>query len=204
METPLEQRLEFLEQSRVSHFNLASLAANASVRMSTILAWMVIKRSLSLIFGYTSLIRSRNFVSAIPLIRMQLDNLLRFRAAFISPDINHFVASVIAGKEIRDLRDAQGHKMTDRYLQRRFQPDYPWLEGLYKSSSGYIHLSDAHFSNVIRAKPGAEEGEIEAYIGPDDKMVSPEAYAHATEDMILATHQLLSFIAGWAKSSSAQ
>jgi len=200
MEGAPSPRLDFLEDSRKSHFNLASLAAAAGVRMDTILAWMVLKRSLSLVFGYTSLIRSSNFVSAVPLIRMQIDNLLRFRAAFLAPDINEFVASVIEGTEIRDLTDTKGHKMTDRYLQTQFAAEYPWLENLYRSTSGYVHLSDAHFANAIRAKPGGEQGQIEAYIGPDDKMISPEIYAQATEDMIRATYELLSFMEAWVRS----
>jgi hypothetical protein len=199
MEASPEVRLAFLEKSRESHFKLASLAAIAGVRMDTILAWMVLKRSLSLVFGYTSLIRSSNFVSAVPLIRMQIDNLLRFRAAFLAPDISEFVASVIEGAEIRELRDADDHRMTDHYLQRQFAMDYPWLESLYRSTSGYIHLSDAHFANAIRAKPGGER-QIEAYIGPDDKMISPQIYAEATENMIRATYELLSFMEAWAKS----
>jgi len=201
MKAAPEVRLEFLEKSRDSHLNLASLAAIAGVRMDTILAWMVLKRSLSLVFGYTSLIRSSNFVSAVPLIRMQVDNLLRFKAAFLARDISEFVASVIEGTEIRDLRDAHGNKMTDRYLQRQFAADYPWLEGLYRSTSGYIHLSDAHFANAIRAKPGGKR-QIEAYIGPHDKMISPEIYAEATENMIRATYELLSYMGAWAKSTA--
>jgi hypothetical protein len=169
--------------------------------MDTILAWMVLKRSLSLVFGYTSLIRSSNFVSAVPLIRMQIDNLLRFRAAFLAPDISEFVASVIEGKEIRDLADTKGRKMTDRYLQSQFATEYPWLEELYRSTSGYIHLSDAHFANAIRAKPGGEQRQIEAYIGPDDKMISPEIYAEATENMIRATYELLTFMESWVRSA---
>jgi hypothetical protein len=133
---------------------------------------------------------------------MQIDNLLRFRAAFLAPDISEFVASVIEGTEVRDLHDSNGHKMTDRFLQKQFAADYPWLEGLYRSTSGYIHLSDAHFANAIRAKPGGERGQIEAYIGPDDKMISPETYTQATEDMIRVTYELLSFMEAWAVSAA--
>jgi hypothetical protein len=76
--------------------------------------------------------------------------------------------------------------------------EYSWLKNTYKNTSGYIHLSEKHFSNTLRASKSGIEGVLDIYIGPDDKMVSDEVYQEAIEDMILVTHTLLTFIGNWA------
>jgi hypothetical protein len=171
------------------------------MQMEDFLALMVLKRSLALIFGFTSLIRAKNFVSATPLVRLQIDNLLRFRAAFMVEDKDKFVASILDGVEVRQMPDRYGNRMTDAYLQNKLSSEYPWLKDLYKQTSGYIHLSEQHFLNTVRAKKGGQEGEIEVYIGPDDKMVSPEVYSESVETMILVTYELLKFLGDWAANA---
>ena len=91
--------------------------------------------------------------------------------------------------------------MTDAYLQSKLSEEYDWLDNVYKKTSGYIHLSEAHFLNTVRAKEGTEktsdEMHVEFYIGPDDKMVSDEVYLEATENMILATYEVLQSVHRW-------
>jgi len=196
MEQTLEERLAFLEESKHSHFNIAERMFSQSAPIG-IYALMVLKRSLSLVFGFAKMIRDRNFLCAAPLIRLQIDNLLRFRAAFLVPNQSQFVVDVIQGKEVRQLQDRTGKKMTDAYLQDVLSSEYPWLKDAYKKTSGYIHLSEEHFFNTVRASSTSREGAIEAYIGPDDKLVSDEIYQEALEDMILVTHSLLTYLADW-------
>jgi hypothetical protein len=196
MEKPFEERLEFLEESKHSHFKITELISD-QVGPIDIYAFMVLKRSISLVFGFVKMLRDRNFICAAPLIRLQIDNLLRFRAAFLVPNIDQFVVDVIKGKEVRHQKDRSGKKMTDAHLQEVLSSDYPWLRDTYKKTSGYVHLSEEHFFNTVRSSKSGKEGAIEAYIGPDDKLVSYEIYQKALEDMILVTHSLLTFLADW-------
>lgn len=200
----LEIRLKFLEESKESHFNFAKCSSSVHFYMPDILIFMVLKRSLSLVFGFTQLIRAKNFICAVPLVRLQIDNLLRFRAAFMVENIDEFVLSVLQGTEVRKLRDSDGKKMTDAYLQSKLSAEYNWLKNIYKKTSGYIHLSEAHFLNTVRVKEGIEktsdEIHIEFYIGSDDKMISNEVYLEATENMILATYEVLQSVQGWTSS----
>ena len=165
--------------------------------MIDIYAFMVLKRSLSLIFGFSSMIRNENFLCAAPLVRLQIDNLLRFRAAFLVDDQDNFVNVVIHGKHVRHFRDRSGKKLTDAYLKKHFSEEYPWLEDFYNKASGYIHLSELHFLNTIRKARTGQDGVIEAYIGPDDQMVSNEVYLQAIEEMIIITYSLLETFASW-------
>jgi len=196
MQQTLEQRLAFLEGSKHSHFNIAKRICG-QIEPIGIYALMVLKRSLSLIFGFAKMIRDRNFLCAAPLIRLQIDNLLRFHAAFLASNQSQFVIDVIQGKEVRQLKDCTGKKMTDAYLQDVLSTQYPWLKATYKKTSGYIHLSEEHFFNTVRARSAGQEGAIEAYIGPDDKLVSDEIYQQALEDMILVSNSLLTYLVNW-------
>jgi hypothetical protein len=198
MELELEERLAFLEESKCSHFNIVGEISDHFEPVIGIYAYMVLKRSLSLVFGFSTMLRARNFLCAAPLIRLQIDNLLRFRAAFLVADQSQFVVDVLQGKQVRKLKDRNGKDMTDFYLQRVLSSDYPWLEDTYKKTSGYVHLSEEHFFNTVRASKSGRRGAFEAYIGADDKLVSDEIYQEALEDMILVTHSLLTYLADWA------
>jgi hypothetical protein len=50
-----------------------------------LLAVAAMNRSLCLISGFRTLIASKNFISAAPLLRLQIDNCLRFFAAELAP-----------------------------------------------------------------------------------------------------------------------
>lgn len=198
MKQAFEERLLFLEESKLSHFNISEEILNQITPLS-IYALMVLKRSLSLVFGFTSMMRQKNFLCAAPIIRLQIDNLLRFRAAFLVDNQSGFVVDVLEGKEVRNLKDRSDKRMTDAYLQDKLSNDYPWIKSTYKKTSGYIHLSEEHFHNTVRRKDGGEVREIELYIGADDQMVSPDkVYEDALENMILVTHSMLTFIGNWA------
>jgi hypothetical protein len=199
MENEIDTRLRFLEESRHSHYRIVEVMhISEGFSLLDIFAWMVLKRSISLVYGFVALIRARNFISAAPLVRLQIDNLLRFRAAFLVADSDEFIRSVLSGTSIRGFKDKDKKKMTDAYLQQRLLSEYPWIQEIYKKTSGYVHLSEEHFFNTVRAS-GKGEGAIEAYIGPDDRMVSSGIYSEAVETMILVTHSLLTYMAEWVQ-----
>lgn len=205
MNNTINERLAFLGQSKQTHFNIAE-KLSGEIGPIDIYAFMVLKRSMSLVFGFTELIRQKNFLCAAPLIRLQIDNLLRFRASFQVDNQSQFVVDVLQENEVRKLKDRYGKNMTDVHLQDVFENEYPWLKGTYKNTSGYVNLSEKHFFNTIRASENGKDGVLNIYIGPEDKMVSDEVYEGAIEEMILVTHALLTFIGNWAiiknKSSS--
>ncbi len=201
MNNTIGERLTFLEESKTSHFNITEMLSG-QVAPIDIYAFMVLKRSISLVFGFTELIRNKNFLCAAPLIRLQIDNLLRFHAAFLVENQSQFVVDVLQEKEVRKLKDRFGKSMTDAHLQEVLESEYSWLKDVYKNTSGYVHLSEKHFFNTLRASESGEEGVLDIYIGPDDKMVSDEVYEGAVEDMIRVTHALLTFIGNWALSKN--
>ena len=112
----------------------------------------VLNRSIKLISGFAALISDENYLCAIPLIRLQLDNSLRFYATFIVSPIDAFVQEFLKGTPIRKLKDRNGKLMKDHYLVEKLDAIFPGVAKLYEDTSGYIHLSDKHFFATISKK----------------------------------------------------
>lgn len=109
-----------------------------------LLSCAVLNRSMSLTSGFITLMRKNNFVAATPLIRIQLDNFLRYAAGWLVSDPHEFVVKILSGENISNMRTKEGKRMTDRFLVDEFSKEYKWIKSVYKNTSGYIHLSDKH------------------------------------------------------------
>ena len=101
-----------------------------------------------MIGGFCDLI-PKNYVCAAPLVRLQLDNVLRFSALWLVSDSQDFVTKVLEGKQINKLRDRDGQRMTDRNLVDKMKARHPGVEQVYDDTCGYVHLSDAHLFHTF-------------------------------------------------------
>ena len=143
------------------------------------------------------MIEARNFICAAPLLRLQIDNLLRFYAAFVVAEPHEFAMEVFRGKHIRNLRDARGKKMTDRYLLTLLAKEYDWIERVYEHTSGYIHLSSKHIFNTLKGD-GETQRKINICVGPSDEYIPDSIRLEAVEGMVAITQALNRFLEGWA------
>jgi len=78
----------------------------------------IINRAISFIRGFKLLATEHNYISSVPIIRMQIDNCLRLYAGSIVTNHSDFFNEYLKGTHIRNLKDATGNKMTDFYLVR--------------------------------------------------------------------------------------
>lgn len=114
-------------------------ADNAKIFPLDLMGISVSKRSMSLIKGFTEMIRQENFICAAPMLRMQLDNSLRFYAAFLVEDPHELARNFAEGQSIRNFREkGTNQKLTDRLLVERLSEHYPWIAEVYNKMSGYI------------------------------------------------------------------
>lgn len=191
MTEELEKHLQLLEEGTSIHVDVAKKILELYASPANIYLITILRRSMSLMHGFILCIRSKNLMCAMPLVRFQVDNLLRLRAAFLTNDLDNFTAEFFKGTPIRDLRDKHRKKMTDRFLQRFLSTEYPWIEDLYEKTSGYIHLSDKHFYNALISLGSPDDTKIEMYIGPTDQIIDSKIYENAIEAMIFVTDELL-------------
>ena len=160
------------------------------------LAAAVLNRSLALIEGFCLLIEADNLIAAAPLLRLQVDNCIRFSAAWLVEQPHEFAMEVLRGTPIRKLRDRSKQPMTDRYLVQKLLPEAPWIESVYDQTSGYVHLSDKHIFNAMRSSE-AEGIDVTLQIGSRDGFTSDEPYIEATLAFIEATQLLMKYMHGW-------
>ena len=151
----IETRLAVLRseiEANEKMFHEMIKAYDGAIYPVDLLAIAVLHRSQALIEGFCKMVEDRNFDCAAPLIRLQLDNCLRFYASFIVKDPHGFAMEVIGGKHIRKLKDRDGINMTDAHLVEKLsneKSEYSFIKRLYEDTSGFIHLSDRHIKKSL-------------------------------------------------------
>ncbi len=160
-----------------------------------LLAGAAINRSLSNCSAFTLLVRENNYLAAASLVRLQIDSFLRFHAAYLVDDPSSFAISVLAGDEIRKLKDQTGAKMQDWYLAKSASSDFPWVERVYKATSGFIHLSEKHIFSTMQSVH--EDRKISLYIGSDTSHIPNPLWVEMAEGFIAATDALFHYLEGW-------
>jgi hypothetical protein len=131
----------------------------------------IANRAIALNRGYYVLVKANNYVTAIALIRLQIDNCLRLYAMTLVDDPRDFYEKVLGGSEVRDLVDRDGKKMTDNYLVTKLDELFPKFKLLYKNTSGFVHFSNEHFflNNTV-TDMGENSFRLRTSIGDIDRL----------------------------------
>lgn len=122
-----------------------------------LLTYAALNRSKSNLTAFRSLVGAQNLMAAGPFVRMQLDTALRFYATSLVDDPHGLVMSMLDGKSIRDMRDRDGCRLTDRYLVDSLEPEFPWIARVYERGSGYVHLSGVHLHGALSLDPDPDD-----------------------------------------------
>ena len=171
-------------------------ANNSAMYQMDLFSSAVVNRSLELSKGFESMIKSGFFLCAAPLLRLQLDNLLRYSALWLVEDPDMVCEAVLGGKAIRKIKDKSGKKMTDAHLVSVLSKSIEWIAPVYDKTCGYIHFSESHFHKTILS---ANDGKIEIGIGDRAKPVPAEALEEACAAYQAITLELLSYLDSWLK-----
>jgi len=191
--------LEQLKSYREKHFELGKsvlLSYSGAIYPLDLLVLATLHRSLCLLKGFVSLIETKNFTAAAPLIRLQLDNCLRLYAGTLVNDPHEFVKKIIKGIPIRNQKDRSNQKMTDKYLVDKLTQQYTWIKKVYDNTSGYIHLSEKHVFNILRTS--GEDHKFKLRITDSDEFIPDELYIEAIDAFKATTDILFEYVYGWA------
>lgn len=143
----INQILDSLEQNNEMNVKEAEALLttnNGNLYPLDFLAIAVLNRSMSLTSGFVTLMRLDNYISSIPLLRLQLDNYLRFAAASLVTDPHDFAMEILRGKRVDKLKTKDGDVMRDSFLVEIFSKENKWISKVYENTCGYIHLSEKH------------------------------------------------------------
>jgi len=198
----VETKLKSLEGLQQDHINVAGYMLSADQGAAfpvDIVAQAVLHRSMGLVRGFCDAVRSENYLCAAPLVRLQLDNLLRFYALFIVHDPHETAFRISAGTPLTKQVDRDGRRMTDQHLVRKLSTELPWVSNVYRETSGFVHLSEKHVHNTRGSVDGANR-QIEFCVSGRDYFLPDEFRIEAIECMIEITNQVLRYVYGWAKT----
>ena len=198
MPSNLDPLLDNIDNERNRHLNLGKAMLEADGRKLfslDFLAVAALNRSLSNSSAFTQMVRAQNYLIAASLVRLQLDTFLRFFASYLVSDPHEFAQSVLAGTQVRKLKDRSGAFMTDQHLVYSVASEFPWVPSVYKSTSGFIHLSDKHIYSAIQSVQ--DDGTLSMLIGSDPDRFPSELWIEMTEGFIAATEALFRYLEGW-------
>lgn len=183
------------------HFEMTKYmfsAENGAIYPVDLFAFATINRSLNLVVPFCDLVKEKNIIVAAPLIRMQLDNLLRFYAVFLVEAPHDFAMDVMRGKHVRKLKDRSGNKMTDNYLHRKLSEEegQEWITSVYESTSGYIHFSERHIFNSFKLDD-QRENKFTGKMTYGEHDIEDSAFLESIEAFSAITDLLFKYLHGW-------
>ena len=149
-----------ITQACVAHFT-----NNKPITYADLFSMGIARRSLAMSSGFRSMVEQRNSFCALPMVRMQLDTVLRLYAGFFVTDHQQFCRKVFQGAQIDRIKSDDGQQMKDRYLLHRLAHRNPWIIDVYKLTSGHIHFSQRHILEAVKKK---DAGGFQMLIGPND------------------------------------
>lgn len=114
-----------------------------------LLALSVANRSISILNAFETLVKENNWLSAVSLIRLQIDNALRFYASSLVANRDDFMLNFISKEKISNLKDRNGKNLTDSYLVKTLNKHIDGVQDLYDNACSYIHLSDRHLLSSV-------------------------------------------------------
>lgn len=149
-----------------------------------------INRAIAINRGFLSLECDNNYLAALPLVRMQLDNCIRLFAYNCFENNDKYIKWTISGEPLSKQHDYHSNeKLTDTNVLKKLDRDYPLVYSLYKKTSGYVHFSEEIIKYTAKSYPG--DTTIHFSVGDYDEF-SPEAKKNIRIGMELANTVLYS------------
>lgn len=176
----MEDLVAELRKGYLSAFSYHFERANGKpFYVADLIMFGLMDRNIGLLEALPPLFESENIHALAPLLRVQLDGLLRLHAFRIVLNRDGLATHVIKGGELRKFKDNNGKPLTDRYLVNSVKEELPWVESMYDTLCGWVHFSESHV--FAAASEGDEEGKVTIGIGGFRQRIKPELFEEARE-----------------------
>lgn len=156
----------------------------------------IARRALAQAKAFRQCVDDLNGLVASAILRLQLDTVLRLYALFWVANPEEFAGRVFAGEQIDRLKAADGQQMKDKYLIDKIKDRNPWVETVYKNTSGLIHFSDRHIHAAIRLTD-EDSGAAEFFIGASDPFHTLADFQELLEAFLHCTTMLVATAGDW-------
>lgn len=161
----------------------------------------VLNRSLELFDGFVLLMNNNNYGCGMALLRMQLDNVLRFYGVLHTVDPHATARAMLNGTKLSTVKDRKGRKLKDFYLVELMGKSNSWVEHVYNLTSGYIHLSNEHVIHMLGRSQSVGEGKRELYVGSGDEHVDAQHMIELIKAFRAITEGVFKLLAEWEQLS---
>jgi len=192
----LKERFEDLEQLKKDHVEIAYefiKVAEGNMFITDFVFLAFLKRSLDILEGIKCLTNQWNFIAATPLLRLQLDNLLRLVYIMKLEDPDKISQVIWKGNSFRKIKDSNGKKLTDSRLCSHAKEYYPRIDDVYNKTSKFIHFSNEHIKAIIQ-NFDKDEGIINFFVGAGNENWPEEDISDFLDSTIFITKEILTII----------
>jgi hypothetical protein len=195
----VRSRITFLRNLSNTHLDMLYeiiRSDDGNVYDVDLVIYAVIQRSLSLIDGFCLLVERQNVLCAAPLIRLQIDSLMRLNACRLVADPHLIVLHLLKEQPLKKVKSNDGRSLTDRYLHKKVSEIYPWVSTVYQKVSGFIHLSLPHMIAPIQS---ITEGEMTISVSSNSasRKWTENEMIEAIDAFTEATNALLHLCGSW-------
>jgi hypothetical protein len=165
------------------------------------LAFAALKRCLSTMAAIRTLVEAENMLAARAMLRVHIDTVLRFAAAWFVNKPHDFASAVIGGERIDKMKDRQGQQLRDARLVELLTPANPWLPKVYENLSGYIHFSGQHVAGSITGLDD-ETRRFSVSVSATDEHYPDDSWIEILDCAHKATGILTYYMEGWIRTKA--
>ena len=101
-----------------------------------------INRAMNINRGFITLTKDDNYSCAIPLMRLMIDNCMRFWGITLVDDKHEYIRVWGSGERISSIKDRNGYKLSDKHLSECFSLLYRGVDKTYNDACAFVHFSE--------------------------------------------------------------
>lgn len=191
----LRQRLD---EVRIQHLEVAGrmiAVTDGAVYNPDLIVMAMLQRSYGIVDALLDAVDTYNMHAAAPLLRLQLDTLIRAHYVASCEALDDLTGRLLRGEQFRKIKDAEGKNLTDARLQELAAGVHAWVIPVYRETSGWVHFSVSHMAATTQVGDNDD-----FFMGvPLRPTVLPESLWHEVyAAAIRATEELFDYARGWA------
>ncbi len=196
-----EQLLIEIDNKSKAIINMGQQLTAITPKMGTFDIFLIaaLNRTVNISKAYTSLIRDNNFIAAAPLVRINIDTLLRLYASIISEyDRNTFASKVMGGELIKKMKlRGTKQKLNDLLLYTELSKveNMEWVSDIYKAGNSFVHLEKSHIFSSLKVDDDKERiinmsiGFHDSFV-PESEKFGSSVWMNKTVDSIIQQAQI--------------
>lgn len=199
-----EARL-WLDRLRIHHLDLTNrfiTAGGGDLYVTDLVIGAVMTRSYSMVQGFIGAFDLWNPVVCAPILRMQIDSLVRLSYLLQAPAVEDVAKAIVDGTEFRKMKDKDNKALSDRRLIELAGPRHPWVKEVYAEMSGWVHFSPDHVRAAWWTKDTEDggtggSGTLTSAIPLQPDNIGPFAMGQLLDAMVKATEELFAYVEAW-------